>query len=391
MPQTIQEPGGALRLVFGYAFRPFFLLVAVHALLVVPLWTAWWTGTAAFALAGNPIYVHAHEMLSGFAGAAIAGFLLTAVATWTRRPPVSGILLALLCALWLGARLSLQAPLAYALLDLAWWLGLLGLMAREVVAAGNRRNYKILGILALLTLADQGFHAASLLRPDLERQAVWGQLWLVILLIAVIGGRIIPAFTANWLRRRAEGAALPPESLPPAFGRIDLAAIVLLVLFAVCTLVGAPAVLSVSTGALAALLHAWRLARWKGQLTLSDPLVWMLHLSYAWIPLGLALMTLAEAGLLAPSAALHALGVGAIAGMIVSVSSRAALGHTNRPLRSHPLLTGAIILLALAALLRIAAAVTPSSALLGASSLAWLAAFVCYGLRYAPILLRPPA
>src|SRR5690606_34927636 len=144
-------------------------------------------------------------------------------------------------------------------------------------------------------------------------------------------------------------------------------------------------------GVLAAVLHAWRLARWQGHRTLSDPLVWMLHLSYAWIPLGLLLMALAEAGIVPPSAALHAFGRCAIVGMIVSVSSRAALGHTNRPLRSHPLLTAAILLLAVAALLRIAATLWPSAALLDGSAVIWLAAFLCYGLRYAPILLNPPA
>src|SRR5690606_26431838 len=118
MIQSIQEPPNRLAVVFGYAFRPFFLLLVVHAVVVIPLWAAWWTGYAAFPIPGNPIYLHAHEMLSGFAGAAIAGFLLTAVATWTKCPPVAGIPLALLCALWLGARLTPHAPLAYAVLEI---------------------------------------------------------------------------------------------------------------------------------------------------------------------------------------------------------------------------------------------------------------------------------
>jgi uncharacterized protein involved in response to NO len=377
--------------LFNYAFRPFFLLVALHALVSVAFWSAWWAGVVRFEWQANPIYVHAHEMISGFAGAAIAGFLLTAVATWTKRPPVSGLRLVVLCALWLGGRLAFNAPLAYALFDIAWWCGLLLLMGIEVLGAGNRRNYKILGILALLLLSDAAYHAASLAFPALLQDAVWAQIWLVILMIAVIGGRIIPAFTGNWLRRQHAGKTLDARSLPVEFGRLDAAAIAMLVAFAVLTLLPAPPKVAAASGMLAAALHAWRLARWQGHKTLRDPLVWMLHLSYAWIPLGLALMAAALIGLIAPAAGLHAFGAGAIAGMIVSVSARAALGHTNRPLLSHPLLTTSIVLLAASAGLRIAAALYPQPMLLAASVTLWIAAFLCYAARYGPILLRSAA
>lgn len=377
-------------ILFSYAFRPFFLCVTVHALLAVGFWSAWWAGLVRFEWRVNPVYVHAHEMVSGFAGAAIAGFLLTAVATWTKRAPVSGWPLVLLCALWIAGRLTFNSPEIYALVDFLWWFGLLAAMSNEVIRAGNRRNYKILGILALLLCSDLAWHVASLQAPELLRQAVWAQLWFVILMITVIGGRIIPAFTGNWLRRQ-HGAQMPKEALPAEFGRVDLAAVLSLLLFAALTLLPAPAMLAAGAGALAAVLHAWRLARWQGHRTLSDPLVWMLHLSYAWIPLGLGLMALAMAGYIGPAAGLHAFGAGAVAGMIVSVSARAALGHTNRPLQSHPLLTAAIVLLACSALLRIAAALYPHPLLMQASALLWITGFLCFGFRYAPILLRPPA
>lgn len=378
---------------FGqHAFRPLFLLLVLQAMGIIGFWVLWFNGTLAVAWQRNPVYWHGHEMLSGFAGAAIAGFMLTAVATWTSRPAVGGLRLWLLCTLWIGGRLSLFSPWAHAIFDIGYWLLLWCLMANEVISAGNRRNYKILLVLALLVLSDVAWHVADLSSSGLLQKATWGQLWLVILLISIIGGRIIPAFTGNWLRREAAAAnpVRTPEPLPAAFGRLDLISILALILFAVCTLLSLPAWAGFSSGLAAAVLQAWRLARWQGHRCLPDPLVWMLHLSYAWIPVGLALSACAAMGWLPVSAGLHALTVGCVAGMIVSVSARAALGHSNRPLQSHPLLTSAIVLLNLAALLRVCAAIEQLPVLMPLSALAWILAFLCYGVVYVPILLGAP-
>lgn len=380
---------------FGeYAFRPLFFLLVIHAVALISFWTLAWSGVVIVAWPRNPIYWHAHEMLSGFAGAAIAGFLLTAVSNWTSRPPVGGLRLLLLCVLWSGARLSLFAPWAHAAFDVGFWLMLLGLMSNEVVAAANRRNYKILIILAVLALSDAAWHLAELSNSALLQQSTWAQLWLVIILISVMGGRVIPAFTGNWLRLHAaqQGAApLTAKALPPAFNRLDLVSIVSLLVFALCTLMPAPAWLTFTSGLVAAALHAWRLSRWQGYRCLSDPLIWMLHLSYAWIPVGLALTACAAAGWLPVSAGLHALTVGCVAGMIISVSARAALGHSKRALRSHPLLTSAIVLVNLGAVLRVAAAISGMPLLMSMSALMWVFAFLCYGAVYVPILLVPAA
>lgn len=177
--------------------------------------------------------------------------------------------------------------------------------------------------------------------------------------------------------------------MPPSFGRLDLIAIIALVVFAVCTLLSLPAWAGFGSGVLAAALHAWRLSRWQGHRCLSDPLIWMLHLSYAWIPVGLALSAGAVMGWLPGSAGLHALTVGCVAGMIISVSARAALGHSNRALHSHPLLTAAIVLINLAALLRVCAAIAELWFLMPLSALVWALAFVCYGIVYVPILVGP--
>lgn len=380
-------------LLFSYAFRPLFLLLVLQAVAMILFWSLWWAGLLPFAWQRNPVYWHGHEMLNGFAGAAIGGFLLTAVANWTNRPPVAGWRLLLLCGIWLGGRFSVTLPSAAALFDGAYWLLLWGLMANEVIRAGNSRNYKILVLLAVLLAADLGWHYAELRQPALLRQFLWGQLWLVLVLVTVIGGRIIPAFTGNWLRRQGALQQPPtlPATMPAAFDRLDLLALGALVLFALCTLLPVPGLAAMTAGIAAALLHALRLARWQGHLTLSDPLVWMLHLSYAWIPVGLLLMALASGGYLAPSAGIHALTTGAIASMIVSVSSRAALGHTNRALVAHPLLTTSILLLSLTALLRVCASLHAWPLLINLSALGWIAAFLCYGYVHVPILLGPPA
>lgn len=377
-------------LLFSYAFRPLFLLLVVQAISMVVFWSLFWSGLLPFAWDRNPIYWHGHEMLNGFVGAAIGGFLLTAVANWTGRPAVSGWPLMLLCAVWIGGRFALASPFAAAIFDIGFWCLLLLIATNEILRAGNRRTYKLLVVLAAMLVADLGWHYAELQQPALQRQFLWAQLWLVVLLVTIIGGRIIPAFTGNWLRRQAAQQQVPslPSRMPAAFNYIDFLAILMLLLFALCTLfpVGPYTVLVV--GIIAAALHSVRLGRWLGHLTRSDPLVWML---YAWIPIGIALMALASAGWLAPSAGIHALTTGAIACMIVSVSSRAALGHTNRALVAHPLLTSSIVLLNLTAILRVSASIFNLPVLISISALTWIVAFVCYGYIYVPILLGSPS
>lgn len=377
-------------LLLSFAFRPLFLLVALQALVGIGLWSAWWSGLLAVQWPVNPVYWHAHEMISGFAGAAIAGFLLTAVANWTGRPPVRGWPLALLSLCWLAARLAAVTPFVAAVAGVLWWTLLLVLVAQELLLSRNRRNYKILLVLALFILTEGLYHLAALQGLAWQRQVVWAQMWLVLILINLIGGRIIPAFTRNWLLQR-QAAPGGESTLPAAFGPIDLAATLALLLFAAISLLPVPGWLALATGVVAALLQAWRLSRWQGHRTLSDPLVWMLHVAYAWLPLGLLLLACGLAGLLPVSAGLHALTAGTIAGMIVSVSSRAALGHTGRPLKSHPLLTLSFVLLTLAAASRVLASLTALPLLMQGATLLWLLAFAAFALRYAPILLRPAA
>jgi uncharacterized protein involved in response to NO len=214
-------------------------------------------------------------------------------------------------------------------------------------------------------------------------------MWLLVLLINLIGGRIIPGFTRNWLRLRTPAKQDGPAALPPAFNRLDLAATVLLVGFAVAHVAGFPARLTAGLGAIAAALMIVRLARWEGQRTFGEPLVWVLHVAFGWIPVGILLLSAAELGWGPRTAGVHALTSGAITTMIVAVASRAALGHTGRPLQSHPLLTAAYVLITLAAVTRVAATAGPAARiLLMISATAWTAGFLSFAWRYVPILTQ---
>lgn len=385
-----------MTVLFTYAFRPLFLLATVYAIVIVPLWAAAWLGHLPMPSGlGTPMRWHAHEMIYGFAGAAIGGFALTAVATWTKRPPISGGPLIILSALWLLARVLLSLPhpglrLPGMLADLGYAALLFALMSREVIGARNQRNYKVLLILGLYALANALFFLGVSHRLAWTDACLFGGLWLLVLLINLIGGRVIPGFTRNWLKRQVSEQSRSPIKLPPAFDRFDLLATLFLTAFVILHLVDAPPRLLAVTGIAAAALMLIRLARWQGIHSRGEPIVWVLHLGFAWIPVGLFLLSAAQFGAVPQSAGVHALTSGAITTMILAIAGRAALGHTGRPLESHPVLTAAYVLITIAAICRVAATIGPAArALLAASAAAWSLGFLCFAWRYLPILTQP--
>ncbi len=376
--------------LFDYGFRTFFLLAPLYGALAVALWVpavlGWFMPPVAVSLS----LLHAHEMIFGFAGAALAGFFLTAVPNWTGKPALHGAPLAGLAFVWLAGRVAMAAigpvpPLYAVIVDLAF-LPLLALaVIGPLLASGKPRNLVLLVPLALFWSADAAMDGQFAGCP-VEIAALGARVGIDILLffITVIGGRIVPSFTANALR--AAGDTAVPRSLP-ALDRASIAAMALLVI------AEAASGMSVETGAVAALaciLNAARLALWCGHRTLKAPILWVLHLGYLWLVVGLGLKAATALGGAVPeTASLHALALGAAGTMIFAVMSRAALGHTGRALKVHPSIALAYLLVSVAAGLRIAASFSANSfiVLLSLSGLAWVAACLLFLAVYAPILV----
>lgn len=386
--------------LFSYGFRPFFLAAAVYAALAMSIWLAWIVTTAAVGpqywlpVAGSPVAWHAHEMVFGFAGAAVAGFLLTAVPNWTGSLPLSGTPLVLLFVIWLMGRMfmGISGTLPYALVaavDLAF-LPLLGAFAaRQLFEKPALRNLVFLVIIAALTLGNGVYHLATYKMLAVDPLAAIRICVLVVaIMIAIIGGRIIPAFTHNWLHLNRV-----PGPMPQRFGWLDAASILSIVLFAVLEVVDGSNALRGAAALIAAAFNGARLMLWGGLATRKEPIVWVLHLGYAWIVVGLVLSaTAALTGLFSSTIASHAFATGAIGTMILAVMSRASLGHTGRPLVAARPIVGAYLLVTIAAVLRVAGPLLAPqyyATLLGAAALAWVAAFALFALVYAPILTTP--
>jgi len=331
---------------------------------------------------------HAHQMVYGFAAAGLAGFMLTAVPNWTGAPARHGVPLIVLSALWLVGRIAMTLPRIFspaitALLDLAFIPALASLVVGPLVAAGKARNLVLLVPLALFWIGDV-LMQVEFLELTSETAGAGARLGIdvMLLMITVIGGRIVPAFTTNALR--AAGLALEVRH-STLVDRGSIAAMALLVSEAVTEA-------RLATGAVAlaaAILNGARLTGWRGERTLSAPILWVLHLGYAWLVFGLALKGLALLTDAIPeTAALHALTAGAIGTMLLAVMSRAGLGHTGRALKAHPVTVASYVLISVAALLRVAAALVPLlySQLLIGSGVAWTAGFLLFLAIYGPVL-----
>jgi uncharacterized protein involved in response to NO len=384
---------GARLPVLAYGFRTFFLLAAAAAVALVAVWLAvlllgmgWPDGLPAVAW-------HAHEMLFGFVGAAVAGFLLTAVPSWTGMAPVAGMRLALLALLWLMGRMASLPPFAAspiaAAMDIAFLPAVGALLAIPLIAAGKARNTMFLALLLGLALANLLMRLEWMGWSD--GSASYGRtlaVGIVLLMVTVIGGRIVPAFTRNALREGGGDFDIPARPM------LDRAVVLGTVVMVALDLVAPDSLPATLVTPAVALLHAVRLLAWKPASTLSRPLLWVLHLGYAWIPVALALKTGASLGMAWGGGWLHALTIGGFATMILAVSSRAALGHTGRALVAPRPVVAAFTLVSAAALLRAGMDSLPAAAhaaALSASALAWIAAFLLWLWVYAPILARARA
>ena len=364
-------------------FRPFYLLASCFAAISVPLWALQFSGVLAHPYLAGPVW-HAHEMVFGFTLAVVVGFLFTAGRNWTGLPTPTGPALAALAALWVAGRVLVLTPwgVAAAAVNVAFPLAAAIALARPFVRSGNRRNYFFIGLLVLMAAASGLVHLAELQEIVLP---AWAGLQLaldvVLFILAVMGGRVIPMFTNNGV----PGAGAVRQ---PLVERFALGALLLLLAGSAAGLHGTLVAL-VSGVACAA--HAWRWRLWQPQRTLRVPLVWVLHLAYAWIPVHLALRALADLGIVAATLPVHALTAGAIGGLVIGMMTRTARGHTARPLRADRWDVACYVLVALAAALRVGVPlIDPAasrSAVLAAAAL-WSAGFGLYAVRYWPVLSR---
>lgn len=379
---------------FAYGFRPFFLLAGLYAVVSIAAWLWMYGGRNASAAGMLLQHWHGHEMIFGFVGAAIGGFLLTAVPTWTGSRGIAGRPLVAMVLLWLAGRIVFA--LAQGIPDwvlaageLAFVPGLLLAIAPSLLCATNR-NWPMMILLVIFWTADATFlYAVTHDNFSLASDALLAAVNVVLVLITIIGGRIIPVFTGNALR--ASGATYSSPS-SPLVERLVLPSMLAVL---VCDVVPISNAVVIIVVALATLLHVWRLAGWRGWRAAGQPIVWVLHIAYLWLPLGLALKLAWLVGGFAWAAHWqHALGAGAAGMMIVAVMTRAALGHTGRPLRVHPVIAVAYVLLAMAVVVRVfgvpLSSLSYPSVVLAAGVL-WIVAFVFYIVIYAPILLRPRA
>ena len=376
--------------MWSAGFRPFFLGAAAWAAIAVPVWLAAYVH--GYVLPGPlpAVIWHAHEMIYGFALAAVTGFLLTAIPNWTGRLPVRGARLGVLVLLWLAGRVAWLASShigagAAAAIDLSFSVVLVVTVAREVTVARNFHNLPVVATLIVLLAGNLLVHLHAL---DLAYTSALGNrigVATLTALIALIGGRLIPSFTRNWLAKQR-----PQVPAPAPHDRFDTTCLVVIVTGLIAWLV-APAS-SVASGLTTAggVAAALRLARWRGLATVREPLLFILHLGYGWLAVGLALLGLNNFfAWITPGAPLHALTVGALGTMTLAVMTRASLGHSGRSLVAGYGTVAIYGLVTLAALLRVVAPLTGEVAEVTAfAGLAWTGAFGLFAILYAPVFLR---
>ena len=383
--QTKHSPSTQAFALWNLGFRPFYLLAGLFAALSIAFWVAQfagWLGPGVYF--SNPLW-HAHEMIFGYAFAVIVGFLFTAIRTWTGRPTSSGIKLGGIAALWVAGRVLVLTPwpMLAAAADTAFALAAAAGMAVPLIAGRIRRNYFLIALLLGLGAANLAFHLAMAQLIELPVQrGLQLALNLILFLMAVMGGRVIPMFSAN--------AVLGTKIMRfPWLERIALGSVLALL---VADFLNLQPMIIAAVAAIAAAAHAVRLATWKPWLVVGRPILWILHASYAWIAVYLALHALVALGVIPASPATHALTVGAIGGLTIGMMTRTARGHTGRPLQASMIETACYALVQLAAVVRVFVPIFAPQLYLAAiimSGALWSIAFLMFSVMFWPILSRP--
>lgn len=366
--------------LLALGLRPFYLLAALFAIAAMCLWILAVAGRIEGPDGIGLVDLHVHEFMFGFAPAVLAGFILTAARSWSGRPTASGTGLAALVVLWVAGRIgmTLSAGPSAALIDALFLPALATVVVIPIVRSGKLTHLRVVALVALLGVVNIVFHLQQQGALDVDRLVpIFAGIGIWTLMLTLVGGRVVPAFTDN--ARDAPRAR--------KFAALDVA------VFVGTAAAFVAMVLAVEEAAgplflLAALLHTARLFLWHPLRGLDEPLLWVLPLAYAWIPVGVALLGLASLGIVPPVAGIHALTIGAITGMMVAIMTRSTLGHTGRPLKAFG--TEAVIYLSVtvAAVTRVCASLIDDGALLTTvAGLAWILAFVLYAFRYGPMLV----
>lgn len=380
--------------LLAHPFRAFFLLTALYAAVLMLAWVGFVSGGLPLPLAVNPFQWHSHELLFGMVSSAIAGFLLTAMCNWTGAPPLQGSGLLMLVLLWLAGRVAMWCsgwfPLWFvSVIDLAFLPALAIYVAKVLLQHGNHRNLLLVVMLVLLAMANLlmhlGFHGIWV---SAGRMGEVMALNLICVVMVVIGGRVTPLFSANWLRVHGHS----PEKVMRS-SKLDLAAFLSALLMVPADMLTAYPAVAGSVALAACIINGWRLYGWHGWLAREEPLLWMLHLSMAWIPLALLLKAFAAWSVLAPSLWVHAMGAGAMGSLILAVMTRVALGHTGRTMQLPRFGVWIYIAILIAGVARIVATGMPGAFYhaLMLSGAAWIAAFSLFLVLYWPILSQPRA
>lgn len=392
-PTMIAVPSRQVRReipILSYGFRSFFLVAGIYGGLGICIWLPLFFGDISIPTAFSPVDWHIHEMLYGYLPAVMAGFLLTAIPNWTGRLPIRGRPLAILVAAWLAGRVAIFVsaiigPIVAGVVDVLFPLLIAAAAAREIAVGRNWRNLPPVAIFLLLVIGDAIFHIEDFKTGSADIGTRLG-IAAAIALITLIGGRVIPSFTHNWLTREN------PGRVPVPFGPFDMAALVISMLALVAWICFPRWAGSAVLMLIAGVAHAIRLGRWAGYRTIRDRLVLVLHVGYGFVPLGFILLA---AAILIPqvvptSAGIHAWTAGAIGTMTLAIMTRASLGHTGHRLIAGPLTQLVYVAVVVAALARIAATFSTNSAtlLLYIAGCAWIAAFWSFAIGYGPLLAK---
>jgi uncharacterized protein involved in response to NO len=375
---------------FQLGFRPFYTVAAIFAVIALVVWLlalAGFSGTGTYL---HSVVWHSHEMLFGFAAAVIAGFLFTAVHNWTGLPTPTGIILAGLTALWLAGRLLIimgPAPIA-AIVDAAFLPAIAFAVALPIIRSKNVRNYKVIAVILALAMAHGAFHLASqgYLAAELARTSLFASIDIIVILLTIVAGRVIPAFTKN--------------AIPDANSRhepwVEFVTFAAMIFAALATIV--PGSWSLASGPMAVLFivvaaaHATRLGLWDPIQTIHNPLLWMMPVAYSWLPFAFLLRAFAALNIVPASAWVHAVTIGAISSFMLAMMMRSTLGHTGRQLVASRIDMTAFLLLQLSAVVRVIASIAAGGSYrywIVISSLAWVLAFLLFAARYLPMLSRP--